>query len=144
MVWRALADLVAIVHAAYVAFVVIGFAAIVAGAIVGARWARSFALRALHLASILLVCLEVIIGAVCPLTALENSLRVRGGAAGYPADFIGYWVDRLIFYNAPGWVFALLYFGFAALVALSWWRWPPRWPGSADPSALGAGARLPR
>ncbi len=144
MPWLALADLVAIVHAAYIAFVVFGFAAIVAGAIAGARWARSFALRATHLASILLVCVEVIIGAVCPLTALENSLRLRAGATGYPADFIGYWVDRLIFYNAPEWVFGLLYFGFAALVALSWWRWPPRWPGSASEHAPRSRAPLPR
>ena len=132
MLWGALADAVAVVHAAYVAFVVIGFAAIVAGSIAGARWARSLTLRAAHLAAILLVCVEVTIGAVCPLTTLENSLRVRAGAASYPGDFVGYWIDRLIFYNAPQWVFGLLYFGFAAMVAFSWWQWPPRWPGSAD------------
>ncbi|MGH7924777.1 MAG: DUF2784 domain-containing protein [Candidatus Binatus sp.] len=128
MLWLVLADTVAIVHAAYVAFVVIGFAAIVAGAIAGARWARSFTLRAAHLAAILLVCVEMTIGAVCPFTTLENSLRLRAGEASYPGDFIGYWIDRLIFYNEPQWVFGLLYFGFAAVVALSWWRWPPRWP----------------
>ncbi|HEV2169333.1 MAG TPA: DUF2784 domain-containing protein [Candidatus Binatus sp.] len=128
MLWFVLADAVVIVHAAYVVFVVIGFVAIVAGAIAGARWSRSFALRAAHLAAILLVCVEVAIGVVCPLTRLENSLRLRAGATSYPADFVGYWVDRLIFYNAPTWLFGLLYFGFAALVALSWWLWPPRWP----------------
>lgn len=128
MVWIELADAVAIVHAAYVAFVVIGFAAIVAGAVAGARWARSFALRAAHLAAILLVCVEAMIGAVCPLTTLENSLRLRAGAASYPGDFVGYWIDRLIFYNEPNWVFALIYLVFAAAVALSWWQWPPQWP----------------
>lgn len=136
MMWLALADAVAIVHAAYVAFVVIGFAAIVAGAIAGARWARSFALRAAHLAAILLVCVEVTIGAVCPLTALENLLRLRAGQTSYSADFIGYWVDRMIFYNAPTWVFAILYFGFAGAVALSWWKWPPRWPHSEQERTL--------
>jgi hypothetical protein len=129
MLWLELADAVAIVHAAYVAFVVIGFAAIVAGALAGARWARSFVLRAVHLGAILLVCVEAMIGAVCPLTTLENSLRFRAGVASYPGDFVGYWIDRLIFYNEPNWVFGLLYFVFAAAVALSWWRWPPRWPG---------------
>jgi hypothetical protein len=128
MLWLELADAVAIFHAAYVAFVVIGFAAIVAGALAGARWARSFALRAVHLAAILLVCVEAMIGAVCPLTTLENSLRLRAGVASYPSDFVGYWIDRLIFYNEPNWVFGLLYFVFAAVVALSWWQWPPRWP----------------
>jgi hypothetical protein len=132
MLWGALADAVAIVHAAYVAFVVIGFAVIVIGAISGARWAQSFTLRAAHLAAILLVCVEVIVGAVCPLTTLENTLRAGSGAGSYPADFVGYWIDRLIFYNAPQWVFGVLYFGFAAMVALTWWRWPPRWPGGAE------------
>ena len=114
MLWLELAVAVAIFHAAYVAFVVIGFAAIVAGALAGARWARSFALRAVHLAAILLVCVEAMIGAVCPLTTLENSLRLRAGVASYPGDFVGYWIDRLIFYNEPNWVFGLLYFVFAA------------------------------
>ncbi len=130
MLWLELADAVAIIHAAYVAFVVIGFAAIVAGAVAGAQWARSFALRAAHLAAILLVCVEVMIGAVCPLTTLGHSLRFRAGVASYPGDFVGYWIDRLIFYNEPNWDFGLLYFVFAAAVALSWWRWPPRWPGA--------------
>src|SRR5271155_5164727 len=113
MLWLGLADAVAIVHAAYVAFVVIGFAAIVAGAIAGARWSRSFALRAAHLAAILLVCVEVMIGAVCPLTTIENSLRLRAGVASYPGDFVGYWIDRLTFYNEPNWVLRLLFFAFA-------------------------------
>ena len=140
MIWLALADAVVIVHAAYVGFVVIGFAAIVVGAIAGARWVRSFAWRAAHLAAILLVCVEVMIGATCPLTTFENSLRIRAGVATYPADFVGYWADRMIFYDAPSWVFALLYFGFASLVVLSWWLWPPRWPRSATLSKLRVGA----
>lgn len=140
MIWLALADAVVIVHAAYVGFVVIGFAAIVAGAIAGARWSRSFALRAAHLAAILLVCVEVAIGAICPLTALENSLRLLADASAYRADFVGYWVDRLIFYDAPAWVFAVLYFGFAALVGLSWWLWPPRWPRVATRFSFRFGA----
>jgi len=131
MLWLALADAVAIFHGAYVAFVVIGFVAIVAGAIADARWARSFTLRAAHLAAILFVCVEAMVGAVCPLTTLENSLRLRAGVASYPADFVGYWIDRLIFYNEPQWVFGIIYFSFALIVALSWWQWPPRRPGSA-------------
>ena len=58
----ALADAVAILHAAYIAFVVIGFAAIVAGAIACAGWARNPVPRILHVAAILLVCVEVAIG----------------------------------------------------------------------------------
>jgi hypothetical protein len=136
MLWLVLADVVAIVHAAYVAFVVIGLVVIVIGAIAGAGWARNFTLRTVHLCAILLVCIEVAIGMLCPLTALEDALRIRAGEGSYSADFVGYWIDRLIFYDFPQWVFVLLYFGFAALVALSWWRWPPRWPSSRQPARL--------
>ncbi|HTT77874.1 MAG TPA: DUF2784 domain-containing protein [Candidatus Binataceae bacterium] len=131
MRWLVLADTVAIVHAAYIAFVVLGLALIVVGASAGAGWARNFTLRTIHLCAILVVCAEVITGIRCPLTMLENVLRIRAGAAAYQNDFIGYWVDRLIFYDFPPWVFALLYFGFASLVVLSWWRWPPRRPNWA-------------
>ena len=55
--------------------------------------------RAAHLAMILLVCAEALVG--CAFTRLENVLRLRGGETGYTRDFIGYWLDRLIFYNAP-------------------------------------------
>jgi Protein of Unknown function (DUF2784) len=141
MPWLVLADMIAIVHAAYVAFVVVGLVVIVIGGIAGARWARNLTLRVVHLCAILFVCIEAMTGTVCPLTVLENTLRVRAGTASYPADFIGYWVDRLIFYDFPAWVFILLYFGFAALVALAWWRWPPRWAGSAQATKLQYGRR---
>ena len=40
-----------------------------------------------------------------------------------------HWVHRLLFYEASDWVFTLLYTAFAALVAWTWIRWPPRRPG---------------
>ena len=50
---------------------------------------------------ILLVCAEALVGTTCPLTRLENALRLRGGETGNARDFIGYWLDWLIFYHAP-------------------------------------------
>lgn len=126
--YRILADAVAIFHAAYVGFVVLGFAAIVAGIAMRREWVRSFTFRAAHLAAIALVCVEVATGTMCPLTVLEDSLRARGGEAGYPGDFIGYWAHELIFYNAPPWVFTAIYLIFGALVALTFVIAPPRRP----------------
>src|ERR1700756_1515258 len=97
-----LADAVVIIHAAYVAFVVFGLAAILVGAAMRWRWTRSFAFRITHLAAIALVCLESIVGVMCPLPTLEDSIRQRGGGASrYPGDFIAYWAHRMIFYNFP-------------------------------------------
>ena len=123
-----LADLVVAVHAAYVAFVVLGLVAIIAGAALGWRWVRNFWLRVAHLAAIALVLAESIAGAICPLTTLENSLRTRAGESGYATTFLAYWLDWLIFYNAPRWVFVALYAGFTAAVALTFWLVPPRRP----------------
>lgn len=129
--YRMLADAVVIVHAAYVAFVVGGLGAILIGSAMRWRWTRSFAFRVAHLAAIGLVCVESIVGAMCPLTSLEDWMRERGGAARYPGDFVGYWAHRLIFYDLPPWVFAIAYLTFAAVVAITFVLIPPRWPTRA-------------
>ena len=126
--YEILADAIVIVHAAYVAFVVGGLAAILIGAALQWRWTRSLAFRISHLAAIALVCLESIVGVMCPLTTLEDSIRSRAGAASYPGDFIGYWAHRLIFYNFPTWVFTTSYIAFVAIVAITFFLIPPRWP----------------
>jgi len=128
IIFTILADAVVVVHAAYVAFVVGGLVAILIGAAMGWRWTRSFAFRAAHLAAIALVCVESLVGVMCPLTSLEDSMRERGGAARYPGDFVGYWAHRLIFYNFPPWMFTIAYIAFAAVVAITFILIPPRWP----------------
>jgi hypothetical protein len=46
-------------------------------------------------------------------------LRLRGGETGYARDFIGYWIDWLIFYNSPPWVFTAAYLTLGMLVLLT-------------------------
>jgi hypothetical protein len=58
MLSRVMADIVVAVHAAYVAILVIGFAAILIGSAAQWRWVRNFYFRAAHLAMILLVSAE--------------------------------------------------------------------------------------
>lgn len=128
MRWGLFADAVVLCHAAYVAFVVFGFIAILAGAALGAKWVRNFWFRILHLAAIGLVLAEALLGMICPLTWLENTLRVRADQAGYPADFIRYWVHRLIFFAWTPWVFVALYAGFTIAVAAAFWLIPPQAP----------------
>jgi hypothetical protein len=123
-----LADLVALMHAGFIAFVVVGFILIIAGAAMHWRWTRDFWFRLLHLLAIGFVSAESIAGYVCPLTTLEDRLRGLGGGALYPHDFIGYWIDRLIFFDFPPMVFmaAYLLFGIAVLAVFIWS--PPRMP----------------
>jgi uncharacterized protein DUF2784 len=76
MLWRVMADIVVAVHAAYVAIVVVGFAAILIGSAAQWRWVRNFYFRAVHLAMIVVVCAEALVGISCPLTRLEEALKI--------------------------------------------------------------------
>jgi len=132
MRWRFLADIVAAAHAFYVAFVIFGLAAILIGYSKNWRWVRNSYFRIAHVAAILLVCAEAIVGIDCPLTTLENGLRLGAGQSGYAGDFFGYWIDRLIFYDFPPWVFTTLYLSFGAIVAATFWLVPIRSTSAAD------------
>jgi hypothetical protein len=130
MLWaRILADLVVVIHALYVAFVVLGMAAILIGIALGRGWARDFWFRVLHLLAIGVVVAQEFLGIRCPFTAWENALRARAGQATYPGAFLGYWAHRLIFVDAAPWAFTLGYclFGLAVLVVFV--LEPPHWPG---------------
>jgi len=124
MRYRFLADVVVAIHALYVIFVVFGLVAILIGYARGWRWVRNLNFRILHLVAILFVCAESIIGIVCPLTTLENALRLGAGQNGYGSDFISYWLDRLIFYDFPPRVFTVVYLAFGFVVLSTLWLVP--------------------
>jgi hypothetical protein len=128
---RVLADIIVVVHAGFVAFVVFGMVAIVAGLVLGWGWVRNFWFRVLHLAAIGVVAAQALAGVICPLTILENSLRRAAGQATYPGAFIGYWAHRLIFFRGEPWMFTLAYSLFGAAVLLTFLLGPPRWPWKA-------------
>ena len=119
-----LADAVVVVHAAYVGFVVVGEAAILAGGLRGWAWVRNFWFRALHLALIGVVVLEVLVGITCPLTDLEGWLRAAAGQEVEQGTFVGRLVHGLLFWDAPAWAFAAGYCAFGALV-LATLYWVP-------------------
>ncbi len=67
MLWaRILADLVVMLHALYVAFVVLGMAAILIGIALGRGWARNFWFRVLHLLAIGVVVAQEFLGPPAP------------------------------------------------------------------------------
>jgi hypothetical protein len=119
-----LADVVVAIHALYVGFVVFGLIAILAGPTRGWQWVHNLYFRILHLAAMGFVCAESIIGIDCPLTTLENGLRLGAGQNGYGSDFIGYWLDRLIFYDFPPWIFTIVYLAFGLVVLSTLWLVP--------------------
>ncbi|MFP5344217.1 MAG: DUF2784 domain-containing protein [Gammaproteobacteria bacterium] len=121
-----LADGVLILHASYVLFVIGGQALIVAGWIRRWTWTRNRWFRWLHLGAIGFVVAEAWMGVRCPLTVLENALRGLAGDTRYEMSFIGYWLNHLLFYDAPEWAFTTIYTLFGLLVLVTLALYPPR------------------
>lgn len=120
MLWaRLLADMIVVLHATYVSFVVFGLAAILLGIAFRWSWIRNIWFRSIHLLMICIVVGESLMGVPCPLTVWEAQLRKMAGQTAYTGDFLGYWAHQLIFFRADPWVFTLIYslFGLAVLVA---------------------------
>ncbi len=121
-----LADLVLVVHVAFVAFVVLGLLLILWGGFAGWQWIRNPWFRLLHLAAIGIVVIQSWLGVICPLTILEMHLRERAGEATYSDMFIAHWLQKLLFYQAPPWVFVVCYTLFGLTVIGSWIKFRPR------------------
>lgn len=120
------ADAILILHALFVAFVVFGLLLVLAGGIRGWQWVRNIWFRVAHLLAIGVVVLQSWLGMLCPLTTWEMALRERAGDAVYETSFVAHWLQRILFYQGPEWVFIVSYTLFAALVIASWFWIRPR------------------
>ena len=112
-----LADLILILHFAFVLFIVGGMVLTWIGAAAGWRWVRNFWFRTAHLAAIAFVAMESLAGFWCPLTVWEDALRGTRG----DLSFIARWVRAMLFWNFPEWVFTGAYCAFALTVIATWW-----------------------
>jgi len=117
-----MADALLVVHFLLAAFIVAGLPAVWLGAALGWRWVRNAAFRYLHLAAIGVVAGEALLGIACPLTVWEDLLR--GGL--HPESFVARWAQRLLYYQAPEWVFACAYVAWAAATLVTLRAVPPR------------------
>ncbi len=82
MNYRLLADLVLILHAGFVAFVVLG-------AVLVLRWPR---IAWVHVPVVLWGAGIEFLGGICPLTPLENHWRRLAGELGYPGGYVEHYV----------------------------------------------------
>lgn len=121
-----LADILLVLHAAFVAFVVFGLVLILVGKAFSWSWVRNRWFRITHLCCIGIVVVQSWLGIICPLTSLEMALRAKGGGTTYESTFISHWLGELLYYEAPAWVFILVYTAFGMLVVISWFSVRPR------------------
>ena len=87
MAYNLLADLVVFVHFLFVLFSLLG-------ALLVIRWRK---MMWLHLPAALWAAGVEFSGKICPLTPLENWLRIKGGGAAYSGDFIGRYLLWLLY-----------------------------------------------
>lgn len=113
-----LAEAVLAAHLAIILFNLFGLIAVPLGAARGWRFVRVAWWRVLHVVLLAAVAAQALAGRACLLTVWESVLV---GATARPAPLIMSWVDRVIYWRLPIWVFAALYalvFGYA--LALLW------------------------
>jgi uncharacterized protein DUF2784 len=87
MIYRLLADLVLVLHFAFVIFAVFG----------GALVLRYPNMLKVHLLALSWAIVVQWADWVCPLTPLENYLRGLGGGAGYDGSFVEHFVLKILY-----------------------------------------------
>lgn len=87
MVFQLLADMVLGAHFLFVVFAMLG-------ALLLIRW--PWVIWG-HLPAVGWAAWIEFSGKICPLTPLENALRIRGGGSGYAGDFVGHYILGLLY-----------------------------------------------
>lgn len=105
MSYSLMADAVLVFHLAFIIFVLFG------ALLVLQRWVWIW----LHLPAVAWGMAVEFLHLYCPLTPLENSLRIKAGIAGYEGDFVGHYLIPLIY---PASLTPQLQIGIGALVLI--------------------------
>lgn len=87
MLYQALAEFVVIAHMAFVAFATLGGFLVI-------KWKT---IVWIHIPAVLWAAFIEFYGWVCPLTPLENWLRLRAGEMGYQSDFIARYLLSVLY-----------------------------------------------
>jgi hypothetical protein len=120
------ADAILVMHVLFVAFVVLSLLLIFVGKFLSWLWVRNPWFRVTHLLGVGVVVLQAWFGVICPLTIWEMDLRSKAGETIYESSFITHWLNELLYYQAPSWVFVVCYTVFGGLVLASWFLVRPR------------------
>jgi hypothetical protein len=121
-----LAGLVLAAHVSIILFNLFGLFAIPLGGWRGWAFVRIRWWRALHLAILALVAVQALFGRACFLTLWQAGLASGAGEAASEAPLIQRWVEGIIYWPLPLWVFATLYVAVCLYVGLLWFLVPPR------------------
>ena len=126
VLYLAVADAILFIHVLFVVFVIFSLLLIFMGHFLSWAWVRNPWFRLTHLLGIAVVVLQSWLGVICPLTDWEMALRAKAGDSVYAVSFISFWLEKLLYYQAPAWVFVVCYSAFGVLVVVSWYWVRPR------------------
>ena len=87
MIERLAADLLVLIHLLFLGFVALGGLLVI-------RWRK---LWRLHIPCLVWGVLTAFGGWICPLTPIEQSLRILSGEAGYTGSFIEHYITPLVY-----------------------------------------------
>lgn len=87
MTYSLLADLVVVAHLTFILFVI-------AGGLLALRWKRA---AWIHVPAAAWGILIEVAGSICPLTPLENLLRLKAGELGYETSFVEHHILPLVY-----------------------------------------------
>ena len=110
-----------VAHFLLAAFVALGLVVIPFGYKFGWSWVRNRRLRISHAAVMGFVTAETIVGLTCPLTILEHNLRGDSPTQ----SFVGYWMQRVLYWDLPHEVFIISYLACTMFVVCLWKYCPP-------------------
>jgi hypothetical protein len=111
MLYKILADLVVLIHFAWILFILWGFILAVCSSIsvyvlrtAKDRWRTFFdrwIFRTIHLGGIVYVAILAVLGKYCPLTILENELREQYNTElTYPGSFVVHYIEKIVYPEA--------------------------------------------
>ena len=120
------ADVILLIHVLFVIFVVLGLVLIFVGHALSWPWVRNPWFRLIHLIAIAVVVVQSWLNIICPLTIIEMDLRTRAGDTAYSGSFVSHWLEVILYYQAPPWVFVVCYTMFGAMVVAGWFWVRPR------------------
>ena len=111
-------------HLAIIAFNVAGCVLVPIGAWRGWRWVREFWWRLVHLLSLAVVAAQALSGRACFLTIWQGGVS----DASHVQPLIASWIERMIYWSLPLWVFAIAYAVVFVYVIALWAIVRPRIP----------------
>ncbi len=136
MMYKILADLIVVIHFAWILFMLWGFF-LTLGSVIGLcvfggasprcrRFMDRWIFRTVHLGGIAFVALLAALDQYCPLTIWEYNLR-RAADPGlvYPGPFIVRWLERLVYPDVPPLAIVIPTIGVAVFTLLAYLFCPP-------------------